>query len=75
VPKVTLEEALTVTLMGTVTGLSITMLEEVLTGHPKVSLEGSPIVGLTLGLKVGLKVGLTVTLKVSVIVDLSVDPT
>jgi hypothetical protein len=59
--------------MGAVDGLSITVLEDDLRGHLKVSLEGSPIVNLGVDRKVGLKVGLTLALRVSLSVDLSVD--
>ena len=72
--KVVLEEALTATLMGTLSVLPITKLEDNLTGHLKVSLEGSPIGDLSASLKVGLKVDLTVALKVSLSVDLSAGP-
>jgi hypothetical protein len=75
VPKVVLKEALTEALMGAVGGLSITELEDDLTGHRKVGLEGSLIVDLSVSLKVGLKVSLTLALKVSLSVDLSMDLT
>jgi len=66
---------LSVVLMGTLSVLPITKLEDAPMGHLKVSLEGSPIADLSAGLKVGLKVDLTVALKVSLSVDLSADLT
>ena len=72
-PTVGLEEDPSVTLMGAVGGLSITVLEDGLTGHLKVSLKVSLVVDLSAGLKVGLRVGLTLDLTVSPSVSLSVD--
>jgi len=73
-PKVVLEEALSVALMGTLGGLPITVLGDNLRGHLEVSPEGSPIVDLDVDRKVDLKVGLTVAPKASLSVDLRVDP-
>ena len=64
----------TVTLMGAVGGLPITVLEDALRGHLKVNLEGSPIVDLRVSLKVDLRVSLTLAFRVGLSVDLRVDP-